>query len=73
MANIGRKLGVNIFTLMQNSGISREDLAVKLNYTYRDMCRILEGRVMLSPVEIEKIAGALGKTKKSCLILKQIN
>ena len=67
MANIGRKLGVNIFTLMQNSGISREDLAVKLNYTYRDMCRILEGRVMLSPVEIEKIAGALGKTKKELL------
>ena len=67
MANIGRKLGVNIFTLMQNSGISREDLAVKLNYTYRDMCRILEGRVMLQPVEIEKIAGALGKTKKELL------
>ena len=67
MANIGRKLGVNIFTLMQNSGMSREDLAVKLNYTYRDMCRILEGRVMLSPVEIEKIAGALGKTKKELL------
>ena len=67
MANIGRKLGVNIFTLMQNSGISRENLAVKLNYTYRDMCRILEGRVMLSPVEIEKIAGALGKTKKELL------
>lgn len=27
MANVGRKLGVNIFTLMQNSGISREELA----------------------------------------------
>ena len=27
MANIGRKLGVNIFTVMQESGISREKLA----------------------------------------------
>lgn len=27
MANVGRKLGVNIFTLMQNFGISREELA----------------------------------------------
>jgi transcriptional regulator with XRE-family HTH domain len=67
MANVGRKLGVNIFTLMQNSGISREDLAEKLNYTYRDMCRILEGKLMLPPIEIEKIAELFGKTKKELL------
>ena len=66
MANVGRKLGVNIFTLMQNSGISREELAEKLNYTYRDMCRILEGKLML-PVEIGKIAELFGKTKKELL------
>ena len=67
MANVGRKLGVNIFTLMQNSGISREDLAEKLNYTYRDMCRILEGKLMLPSVEIGKIAELFGKTKKELL------
>lgn len=67
MANVGRKLGVNIFTLMQNSGISREELAEKLNYTYRDMCRILEGKLMLRPVEIGKIAEVFGKTKKELL------
>ena len=70
MANIGRNLGVNIFVLMQNSGISREDLAEKLNYTYRDMCRILEGKLMLPPVEIEKIAKFFGKTKKELLNYK---
>lgn len=67
MANVGRKLGVNIFTLMQNSGISREELAEKLNYTYRDMCRILEGKLMLPPVESGKIAELFGKTKKELL------
>ena len=67
MANIGRKLGVNIFTLMQNSGISREELAEKLNYTYRDMCRVLEGKLLLPPVEIAKIAELFGKTKKELL------
>lgn len=67
MANIGRKLGVNIFMLMQNSGISREELAEKLNYTYRDMCRILEGKLILPPVEIGKIAELFGKTKKELL------
>lgn len=67
MTNVGRKLGVNIFTLMQNSGISREDLAEKLDYTYRDMCRILEGKLMLPPVEIGKIAELFGMTKKELL------
>lgn len=70
MANVGRKLGVNIFTLMQNSGISREELAEKLNYTYRDMCRILEGKFMLPLLEIGKIAELLGKTKKNCLVIR---
>ncbi len=72
MTNVGRKLGVNIFTLMQNSGISREELAEKLNYTYRDMCRILEGKLMLTPNEIEKIAGFLKKTKKNYWIMSLI-
>ena len=67
MTNVGRKLGVNIFTLMQNSGISREDVAEKLDYTYRDMCRILEGKLMLPPVEIGKIAELFGMTKKELL------
>lgn len=67
MANVGRKLGVNIFMLMQNFGISREELAEKLNYTYRDMCRILEGKLILPPVEIGKIAELFGKTKKELL------
>ena len=67
MANVGRKLGINIFMLMQNSGISREELAEKLNYTYRDMCRILEGKLILPPVEIGKIAELFGKTKKELI------
>ena len=67
MANTGRKIGVNIFTLMQNAGISREDLAEKLNYSYRDMCRILEGKLMLPPAEVRKIAEFFGKTKQELL------
>lgn len=67
MADLGRKLGVNIFTLMQNSGISREDLAEKLNYSYRDICRILEGKLMLPPAEVRKIAELFGKTKRELL------
>ena len=67
MANTGRKIGVNIFTLMQNAGISREELAEMLNYSYRDMCRILEGKLMLPPTEVKKIAEFFGKTKQELL------
>lgn len=67
MDNVGRKIGVNIFTLMQNAGMSREDLAEKLNYSYRDMCRILEGKLMLPPVEVKKIAECFGITKQELL------
>lgn len=67
MTNTGRKIGVNIFTLMQNAGISREDLAKKLNYSYRDMCRILEGKLMLPPAEVRKIAELFGKTKQELI------
>ena len=67
MDNVGRKIGVNIFTLMQNAGMSRENLAEKLNYSYRDICRILEGKLMLPPVEVRKIAEFFGITKQELL------
>lgn len=67
MAKAGRKLGVSIFTLMQNSGISREDLAQKLGYSYRDVCRMLEGRLLLPPVEVARVAEVLGVTKGQLL------
>ena len=67
MANTGRKIGVNIFTLMQNAGLSREELARKLSYSYRDMCRTLEGKLMLPPVEVTRIAEFFGKTIQELL------
>lgn len=67
MANAGRRLGVNIFTLMQNSGISREELAEKMNFTYRDMCRVLEGKLLLTPVQVARVVELLGTTMEHLL------
>lgn len=67
MANAGRRLGVNIFTLMQKSGISREELAEKMNFTYRDMCRVLEGRLLLTPVQAARVVELLGTTMEYLL------
>ncbi len=70
MANIGRKLGVNIFTIMQKSGISREELAQRLQCSYREVCRILEGKFMLPPRRIAEVAEALGTTKHDLMNLQ---
>ncbi len=64
MVATGRRLGVNIFTLMQKAHISREDLAKQLGYTYRDVCRLTEGRLLLPPKELSKIAEKLDTTKE---------
>lgn len=70
MTNVGRKLGVNIFTVMQKSGISREELAQKLQCSYREVCRILEGKIMLPPRRIVEIASVLGMTKHDLMNLR---
>ncbi len=67
MANFGRKLGANIFTLMQNAGFSREEFAEKIGFSYRDVCRITEGKLMISPSEMSVIANCLCVSKAELL------
>jgi transcriptional regulator with XRE-family HTH domain len=62
MARTVRKLGVNLFSLMQEAGISREEFAKKLNFSFRDICRVTEGKLLLPPRELSRIAEALGTT-----------
>ena len=63
MNNVMRKIGFNIYMFMQDAGLEPEDFATKLNYSFMDVCRIIDGRVFLSPVELERIAKVLGTTK----------
>ena len=67
MTNIGRKLGVNIFTIMQKSGISREEMAQRLKCSYREVCRILEGKFIMTPHKMKEVADAL-HVEKSVLM-----
>ena len=56
MANISRQIGANIFPLMQDSGISREDLAEYLGYSLRDINRLIDGRLLISPRAMRQVA-----------------
>ena len=63
MANLCRKIGVNIYTFIHNAGTTPERLAKDLNYSLKDMWGVIEGKIMLPPVELERIAKALDTSK----------
>lgn len=63
MANMGRKLGISIYELMQKAGITRDSFARQMQYTEKDLYDVVEGKKFLPPSEIGKIAAVLGITK----------
>ena len=65
--NFSRKLGVIICVLMYSNGMNCKELARILKYSYRDMCRVIDGRLMLSPTELKKIANVFGMTKEELI------
>ena len=67
MANARRRIGTNIYTIMQSKGLSQETFAERIHYSNRDVCRVIEGRVFLPPAELKKIAGILGTSQEKLL------
>lgn len=67
MANAGRKLGVNIRTCMLESDISIDRFASQLGYSIKDVWNVIEGKVIIPPVELDRIAGLLHTTKSELL------
>ncbi len=67
MANVGRRHGASIFALMQKADISLDRFKEKMGYSTRDAWNIIEGKVIVPPVEFDKIANVLGTTKGEIL------
>ncbi|MCC8102718.1 MAG: hypothetical protein LIP11_10830 [Clostridiales bacterium] len=63
MANVGRKLGANIWTCMLEADISLDNFARHLGYSVKDVWNVIEGKVIISPAELNKIAVLLKTTK----------
>ena len=64
MANLYRKIGANIYTFMQKAKFTPDDIADKMSYSLKDVWNVIEGKVMIPPVELEKLAMLLGVTKE---------
>ena len=73
MARTGRKLGANIAMLMREAGISYEELATQMNLTFRDVSRMIEGRLLLPPRELNRVAEVLGTTKENLMYYEAKN
>lgn len=67
MANVGRKLGVNIRTCMLEANISLDSFAEHLGYSMKDVWNIIEGKIIIPPVELDKIASLLKTTKNELI------
>lgn len=67
MANFGRRLGVNIYECMNQKGIRPEVFAERLQYSMKDVWNIIEGKVVIPPIEMNKIASFLNVPKKELL------
>ena len=67
MANVGRKLGVNISTRMLEADISLDSFAKHLGYSMKDVWNVIEGKVIIPPVELDKMSSLLKATKSELM------
>ena len=67
MSNNNRIIGQNIVSAMNTAKLPRSDLAKSISCSYREVCLILEGRIVIIPKRLVKIAEIL-HTSKSKLI-----
>ena len=59
MANISRQIGNNIFAHLKEINVSPEKFAYDLGYSDRDGWAMLEGKKLIAPCDLKKIANYL--------------
>ena len=62
MASFVRQLGANIYTLMKKQNMEVAVLAEKTGLSRRDVYCTIEGKLLLSPDALQRIASALETT-----------
>ena len=67
MNKISRNVGMGLYSSIRSCGITVEDAAKRIGYSVRDLRRVLEGRLFLSPSELEKISNIFGTTSESLI------
>ena len=60
MEKISRNIGIGLYSVLKDNSISIEEAAQKIGFSVRDMYRLIEGRVLVSPRVLEEISNELG-------------
>ena len=68
MANLYRKIGANVYDFMQKAKLTPDELAKQMSYSVKDIENVIEGKVMIPPVEIDRLASTLGVTKENLVM-----
>ena len=55
-----RMVGRNIQLIMKEKNIEKNEMANRLHYSYAEICRLLEGKLLLLPQQMKEIANLLG-------------
>ena len=67
MVATSKKIGMGIYEACRAKGINLEELAKKTGYSYRDIRRIIEGKLWISPKNLALVADSVGETSKSLI------
>ncbi|SNU06195.1 hypothetical protein SAMN06297422_10678 [Lachnospiraceae bacterium] len=59
MERISINIGMGIYSILKDRKISVEDAAQKIGYSIRDLRRIIEGKLFISPRALEEISEKL--------------
>ena len=63
MAVLRRTIGFNILECLKQKNITLEAFAEKMRYSAKDVQNLIEGKVIVSPTELDRIAEYLGTTE----------
>ncbi len=67
--NNARMIGNNISTLLKKNNLTPPDLAEKIELSIQEIYRVLEGRIFLSPMILDRIANVFGVTRNELITM----
>lgn len=62
MEKMSRNIGMGLYSVLKDSKLSVEEAAKRIGYSVRDLRRIIEGKLFVSPRVLEDISEKLGTT-----------
>jgi len=70
MIKMSQRIGTAFYSVLYRNRISIDDAAERIGYSIRDINRLIEGKLYLSPKELERITGLFNTTPQELIMFK---